>query len=172
MGLVSKDDSWRMPDELWQQIEPLLPARPPHPLGYHNPRVADRSAMNAILLVLRTGMHWNALNATAVCSSSSAYRRFREGCDAGVFLELWQQGLLAYDALEGIDWQWLAMDGAMTKAPLGGGKNRPQPDGSGKKRHQAQHAHGRGGHPAGRRGDRSQPTRHEAHPAHLGGHRG
>ena len=31
------DDQWRIPDLLWQRIEPLLPARPPHPLGGHNP---------------------------------------------------------------------------------------------------------------------------------------
>jgi putative transposase len=31
MGLVSKDDGWRMPDWLWERIEPLLPKRPPHP---------------------------------------------------------------------------------------------------------------------------------------------
>lgn len=150
MGLVKKDDGWRIPDELWDQMEPLLPPRPEHPLGCHNPRVPDRAAMNAILLVLRTGMQWNALNATGVCSSSSAYRRFREWCDAGVFLEMWQQGLLAYDALNGIDWDWLALDGAMTKAPLGGEKNRPQPHGSRQRRHQTQHAHGRAGCAAGR----------------------
>jgi transposase len=56
MGLVRKDDGWRIPDELWEQMEPLLPQRPAHPLGCHNPRVSDRAAMNAILLVLRTGM--------------------------------------------------------------------------------------------------------------------
>ena len=172
MGLVSKDDGWRIPDELWEQMEPLLPARPAHPLGCHNPRVPDRSAMNAILLVLRTGMQWNALNATGVCSSSSAYRRFREWCDAGMFLEFWQQGLLAYDGLEGIDWAWLAMDGAMTKAPLGGEKNRPQPDRSRQAGHQAQHAHRGHRHRAGRGGRRGQPPRHEAQPSHPGRHRG
>ena len=62
MGLVDRDDGWRMPDWLWEQIEPLLPARLGHPLGCHNPRVPDRDAMDAILLVLRTGMQWNALN--------------------------------------------------------------------------------------------------------------
>ncbi len=64
MGLVSKDDGWRVPDWLWERIKPLLPAPPAHPLGCHRPRVPDRSAMNAILLVLRTGMQWNALNVT------------------------------------------------------------------------------------------------------------
>ena len=24
---------WRIPDALWERIEPLLPARKPHPLG-------------------------------------------------------------------------------------------------------------------------------------------
>jgi transposase len=46
--------------------EPLLPPRPSHPLGCHNPRVPDRDAMNAILLVLRTGVQWNALDATGI----------------------------------------------------------------------------------------------------------
>ena len=83
--------------------------------------------MDAILLVLRTGMQWNALNATGVCSSSSAHRRFQEWERAGVFAEIWRQGLLEYDKVVGIDWAWLAADGAMTKAPLGGPKTGPNP---------------------------------------------
>ena len=113
---------WRIPDELWARIEPLLPARKSHPLGCHRPRVEDRAAMDAIFFRLRTGCQWNALSATGICSSSSAHRRFQEWSEAGVFLRLWQEGLAEYDALKGIDWAWLSMDGAMTKAPLGGGK--------------------------------------------------
>ncbi len=119
MGLVVKDDNWRIPDEFWKQMEPLLPPGKPHPLGCHNPRVPNRNAMNAILFVLRTGCQWNALNSTGICSSSSAHRRFLEWTEAGVFEEFWKRGLLEYDKLKGIDWSWLAMDGAMTKAPLG-----------------------------------------------------
>ncbi len=119
MGLVFKDDGWRMPDWLWERIVPLLPPPPPHPLGCHRPRVPDRDALDAILLVLRTGMQWNALNATGICSSSSAHRRFQEWEQAGVFHEIWRQGLLDYDEIVGIDWAWLAADGAMGKAPLG-----------------------------------------------------
>ena len=89
--------------------------------------------MDAILLVLRTGMQWNALNATGICSSSSAHRRFQEWEQAGVFHEIWRQGLLDYDAVVGIDWAWLACDGAMTKAPLGGPKTGPNPTDRGKK---------------------------------------
>src|SRR3712207_3904628 len=106
----------------------LLPPRPGHPLGCHNPRVPDRAAMDAIFFVLRTGRRWNALRETAICPSSSAHRRFREWVAAGVFAAFWREGLPAYDALRGIDWTWLALDGAMGKAPLGGGKSRPRPD--------------------------------------------
>ena len=140
MGLVVRDDKWRIPDKLWERMEPLLPPGKPHPLGCHNPRVPDRNAMNAVLFVLRTGCQWNALNATGICSSSSAHRRFQEWTEAGVFQKFWKRGLVEYDKQKGIGWRWLSMDGAMTKAPLGGGKNRPKSDGSRKRRGQAQPA--------------------------------
>lgn len=162
MGLIKPDDGWRLPDELWQQMEPLLPARKAHPLGCHNPRVSDRSAMNAIVFVLRTGAHWNSLNATGICSSSAAHRRFQEWVQAGLFEEFWRLGLLNLQALDGIDWTWLALDGAMTKAPLGGEKNRPQPYGSRQRRRQTQRADRGARHPAGRGGGRGQPAGHEA----------
>ena len=76
MGLIQRDDGWRMPDWLWEKVEPLLPPAPPHPLGCHRPRLPDRRVLDAILLVLRTGMQWNALRATGICNSSSAHRRF------------------------------------------------------------------------------------------------
>ena len=121
-----RDDGWRLPDALWAKMERLLPPRPKHPLGCHNPRVPDRAAVDAIFFVLRTGCQWNALRETTICSSSSAHRRFQEWTRAGVFAAFWCEGLLAYDALHGIDWTWLALDGAMGKAPLGGGK-KPAP---------------------------------------------
>jgi hypothetical protein len=76
MGLIDRDDGWRMPDWLWQEIEPLLPPPPAHPLGTHRRRIPNRRVMDAILLVLRTGMQWNALRVTGICNSSSAHRRF------------------------------------------------------------------------------------------------
>ena len=72
MGMLKHNDDWRLPDEMWNQIESLLLPRKPHPLGCHRPRVSDRKAMDAILFVLRTGCQWNALKATGICSSSSA----------------------------------------------------------------------------------------------------
>jgi transposase len=133
---------WRIRDELWERIQPLLPPRKPHPLGCHRPRVDDRQAMDAIFFVLRTGCQWNALKETGICSSSSAHRRFQEWTEADVFLALWTHGLAVYDALKGIHWEWLAMDRAMTKAPLGG-KRWARTRRIGEKRHQAPPAHRR-----------------------------
>ena len=127
MGLVDRDDGWRMPDWLWERIEPLLPPPPEHPLKTHRKGLPKRQVMDAILLVLRTGMQWNALDVTGVCNSSTAHRRFQEWERAGVFHEIWRLGLLDYDYAIGIEWSWLAADGAMTKAPLGGAKTGPNP---------------------------------------------
>lgn len=155
MGMIVKNDGWRISDELWEQIQPLLPPPPPHPLGCHRHRIPDRDAMNGILFVLRTGCQWEALDGTGICKHSSAHRRFQEWVQAGVFEQLWMYGLLCYEELKGIDWSWTSLDGAMTKAPLGGEKNRAQPHGSGQKRHQTQYSDRRRGHsfgPGSRRG--------------------
>src|SRR6202035_246916 len=71
-------------------------------------------------------------NITGICSSSSAHRRFQEWTSNGVFVTLWAQGLEEYDALKGLDWEWLSMDGAMTKAPLGGERTGKNPTDRGK----------------------------------------
>lgn len=149
---------YRVTDALWERIEPLLPPGKPHPLGCHRPPVDPRRAMDAIFFVLRTGCQWNALNATGICSSSSAHRRFQEWQAAGVFQKLWGMGLAEYDELKGLDWRWLSMDGAMTKAPLGGEKKRGQPDRPGQARRQAQPVDGRSGGADRDRGGGSQPS--------------
>jgi transposase len=163
MGLLQPNDGWRISDALWAKIQPLLPVpEDHHPLGCHRKRVSNRAAMDAILFVLRTGCQWKALDGTGICSKSSAHRRFQEWTAAGVFEEFWRQGLLAYDELVGIDWKWLSMDGAMTKAPLGGEKGRPQPHRSRQARGQAKPSGRRQGRPGGRGGRRGQSPRLQA----------
>ena len=124
--VVRKD--YLMPDALWNEIEPLIPKHRPkkHPLGCHRPRIPDREAMNGIFFVLKTGCQWNALNKTGICSSSSAHRRFQEWTKKGIFKKIWRHTLTRYDEIKGIDWSFCSTDGAMTKAPLGGEKNREE----------------------------------------------
>ena len=152
------DDGWRISDELWTHIAPLLPPGKPHPLGCHRKPVDPRRAMDAIFFVLRTGCQWNALNATGICHSSSAHRAFQRWTQAGVFRRLWERGLLEYDGQHGIQWRWQAMDGALTKAPLAGEKNRAESHRSRENGHQTQYSdRGRGRAPRGR-GRRSEPA--------------
>jgi transposase len=65
-------------DELWNRIEPLLPAHPPRPKGGRR-RLDDRKVLTGILFVLKTGIQWEELP--------------RElGCGSG--MTCWQQGLM------------------------------------------------------------------------------
>src|SRR5205823_4426847 len=122
-----------IPDELWEAIALLLPEyKNTHRFGGGRPRTPDRVCMEAILFVLRTGCQWKALDATRFCPGSTAHDRFQEWVQAGVFREMWETGLMAYDDAEGIDWDWLSMDGCMTKAPLGGEKTGKNPTDRGK----------------------------------------
>src|SRR5215471_4782231 len=118
---------FRISDELWAVLQPLLPVHVnSHRFGGGRPRVPDRVCADAIFFILRTGCQWRALDQTELCAHSTAHDRFQAWVEAGVFLKLWQAGVKQFDELCGIDWDWLAMDGALTKAPLGGEKNRAQ----------------------------------------------
>jgi putative transposase len=117
--------SFRISDALWAVLEPEVPVHEnSHRFGGGRPRKADRICADGIFYVLRTGCQWKALDETDICPGSTAHDRFQEWVEAGVFLRLWQAGVEQFDDLKGIDWHWLSMDGAMTKAPLGGGENR------------------------------------------------
>ena len=131
MKRTKSADQWRVSDALWEKIQPLLPEHPnTHKFGGGRPRKPDRVCADAIFFRLRTGCQWKALSATGICPGSTAHDRFQEWVAAGVFLKLWQAGLMEYDQLKGIDWSWLSMDGCMTKAPLGGKKGGQKSHGS------------------------------------------
>ncbi len=54
----------------------------------------------------------------------TVHDRFQEWRQDGVFKRMWIDGLKIYDKKVGINWKWQSMDGAITKAPLGGKKYR------------------------------------------------
>ncbi len=165
-------DDWRIPDDLWEAIALLLPKHVnKHPFGGGRPRTPDRVCMEAILFVLRTGCQWKALDATRFCPGSTAHDRFQQWVEAGVFLAMWEAGLMAYDDLEGIDWSWLSMDGCLSKAPLGGEKDGQKPHRPRQAGRQAQCAGRSERHPGGCGRRCGQPPRHEVGPRHLGGDR-
>ena len=128
---------FRISDELWAVLEPLLPVRQnTHRFGGGRPRVPDRRCADAIFYVLRTGCQWEALHQTELCAKSTAHDRFSQWVAAGVFVQLWQAGVAQFDELQGIDWAWVSMDGGLAKAPLGGEKDGAKPHRSGQRRRQ------------------------------------
>ena len=150
---------WRIPDELWERMEPLLPRK-----WYKRskkggrPRLPLRQVLDGIFYVLRTGMQWKAVPREFGCGSS-LHNYFQALVRHGFFRKLWKAGLTEYDELKGIHWEWQSIDGAMTKAPLGGEKNRPQPHGSSEVRHQAFPAYRWRRRSDSHRGQRSQHAR-------------
>src|SRR5437763_12643668 len=69
---------FRISDELWALMEPLLPEhKNTHRFGGGRPRVPDRRRADAIFFVLSTGCQCNALSATCLCPSSPAYDRLQ-----------------------------------------------------------------------------------------------
>ena len=70
---------FQISDELWEVLEPLIPEHVnTHRFGGGRPRVPDRTCANGIFYVLRTGCQWKALDATGICSGSTAHLRFQE----------------------------------------------------------------------------------------------
>ena len=114
-----------MADAFWRLIEPLLPKYTRSPHG-GRPRVDRRQVLDGIFYVLRTGCQWKALP-REYGSGSTVHRYFQEWTELGVFGKAWRQMLKRYDRRRGIGWNWQSVDGSMTKAPLGGEKNRQKP---------------------------------------------
>ena len=85
-----------------------------------------RQVMDGIFYVLRTGCQWKALP-REYGSGSTVHRYFQEWTEQGVFGKAWRRMLKRYDRRRGIGWNWQSVDGSMTKAPLGGEKNRQKP---------------------------------------------
>jgi transposase len=117
-----------IPEVLWERIECLLPKYRRSPRG-GRPRLELRKVVTGILYVLRTGCQWKAMP-REFGSGSAIHEYFQEWVGLGIFAKLWKLALEEYDELQGIDWEWQSLDGALTKAPLGGEKNRKKPDGS------------------------------------------
>ena len=144
----------QIPEALWGRIDLVIPIYNTSCKG-GRPRLPMRNVVGGILYVLSTGCQWKAMP-KQFGSGSAIHAYFQDWVELGVFEELWELALTEYDDLKGIDWKWQSMDGAMTKAPLGGEKNREKPDRSRQTRRQALDADRWPRRAAGRRRRRRQ----------------
>ena len=116
----------QIPDALWKRIDLVLPVYKRSRKG-GRPRLPMRKVVGGILYVLATGGQWKAMP-EQFGSGSAIHAYFQEWVKRGVFQRLWVLALGEYDDLKAIGWKWQSLDGAITKSPLGGEKNREKPD--------------------------------------------
>ncbi len=125
----AKDDPtiWRADDALWALLEPVLrSAKPRKKPG--RPRRDDRAIFDGLVWLARTGAQWAQLP-REFGPKSTVHERFTEWAETGALERAWAVLLRAYDGDVGIDWEWLAADGCIVKAPFGkkGGPARRRP---------------------------------------------
>ncbi len=123
-------------DELWEIVQPLLPA--PKPRRFRNPgrqRIDDRKALTGILFVLKSGIPpyqvrgrlWEMLPQEMGCGSGmTCWRRLRDWQQAGVWAKLHETLLSRLHGADQLDWSRACVDSASVRAVGGGEKDRPQ----------------------------------------------
>lgn len=108
---------WRVPDELWEKIEPILAEYdPPKKTGRR--RIDQRAALDAIIFRMRSGCQWNRLP-EEFPDDSSVHRTFQRWVELGLLDRIWAASIEECKELGGVDWEWQAADTAMGKARFG-----------------------------------------------------
>jgi len=107
-------------DELWDIIQPLLPARPPRPKGGRPPS-DDRACLTGILFILKTGCQWQMLPTPAFeVSGSTCWRRFNDWSSQGLWPQIHQEVLNRLGRLGQVDRSTDVIDSASVRAVFGG----------------------------------------------------
>ena len=108
---------WRMPDELWEKIEPVLAEHDP-PKNTGRPRADRRAVLDAIVFRLRTGCQWNRLP-REFPDDSTVHRNFQRWVDLGVLDRIWATLIEECEELGGVNSQWQAAGRGMGKVRFG-----------------------------------------------------
>jgi transposase len=109
-----------LPEELWVEIEPLLPPPPPPSSEGGRPPVDNKKALRGIIFVLRFGVPWQAVPTDAFgVSGSSCWRRFSEWTAAGIWPEVHRRLLNRLGKLDGMDLQHVVVDSQSVRAVRG-----------------------------------------------------
>ena len=109
---------WRVPDELWALVAPVLATYDP-PKRTGRRRIDPRAALDAIIFRMRSGCQWNRLP-REFPDDSSVHRTFQRWVTLGVLDRVWATLVAECEELGGVDWQWQAADAALGKARSGG----------------------------------------------------
>jgi transposase len=118
------DFARKVPDEVWALFEPILP--PVVWCGNGCPPYDNRMCLHAVLYVLVTGIGWQMLPA-GFPSYKTAQRRLKVWLQQDAFRRAWQQVAQRYEALQGINWDQVLLDGSKKPAKKGGSRPVPAP---------------------------------------------
>jgi transposase len=109
-----------LPDELVQEILPLLPPPAVSSKG-GRPPVDPIKALNGIMFILRTGCQYQRLPTSAFgVSGSSCWRRLRDWTRMGIWPQLHQKLLDRLGRIEGVDLSRVVVDSQSVRAVKGG----------------------------------------------------
>ena len=102
-------------DAQWRRIQPLLP----RPATTGRPRADDRTTLNGILWVLRTGARWRDVP-RQYGSPVTCWRRLVTWQSSGVWTRIWHALLRSLDAQDRLRWSQAFLDGSFVPAKKGG----------------------------------------------------
>lgn len=114
------DFARHLPEEVWHLFEPLLP--PVIWCGNGRPPVSNDDCLHAVFYVLVSGIAWRMLP-KGFPSDKTVQRRLTVWLQCDAFRTAWQQLAHRYEALQGINWDQLLLDGS--KKPSKKGASRP-----------------------------------------------
>ena len=113
-------------DELWAEVQPLLPERPSRRKA-GRPPADDRDCLVGILFVLRTGSAWGDIPAELAPSGTTCWRRMRDWTKAGVWPRLHQVLLRRLGRQGRLEFARAVADSASFRAVFGGRIQAPAP---------------------------------------------
>jgi transposase len=114
-------------DALWEIIDPLLPPSKKRRKRYPGRKPIDnRSALCAILFVLKTGLPWEYLpQELGWGSGMTAWRRLHAWQRKGVWKKIHEALLAHLQEADQIDWSRAIVDSSSVRAMHGGKKRDP-----------------------------------------------
>lgn len=104
------DNAWHMPDELWQQIHPLLlEDSPPKRTG--RKRADWRRMINGIVYRVQTGCKWNKLP-KQFGDDSTVHRWYQRWCKSGMIHKVWSKITAYCPEFNDLTPEWAAITSA------------------------------------------------------------
>ena len=109
-----------LPDELWNEVQPLLPRHRAQPRG-GRPPADDRLCLRGLIFIARSGMAYQLLPTEVFgVSGSTCWRRLRDWTGAGVWPQLHRRLLNRLGKLGQIDLDQAVVDSQSVRAVFGG----------------------------------------------------